>query len=304
MPTIEPARTATAEALAAAQRIEPSVANVAVHHPEGSTAAEKAKPQRVLIHVRQMHDASALDDQSQVPADARAALARYLPAARQQIETVLGAFANRQLAGNGVYLEGMDPTVAASYSENLRELRAGAGTVQLLERAFQSTSSEQTTALLAKLKERFPEPRNREAERVINAATTLQSYQSLREQVESDPVLRLAAAGRIGLRGAEDTQLHRANTDYVQQHPDATVDDPAMVRMMNARDTHLVNTVGASREPVSVAVLGAGHDLKPEVAAWNSAHPEDRITLVEVEPAAVTSYLNGSEKSAKVIGAR
>ncbi|MFN8389941.1 MAG: hypothetical protein U0136_06600 [Bdellovibrionota bacterium] len=274
---------------AAITSIPPELADVRWHPADG----QQQQSGRLLVHVRQMHAPSAADAAT-LPAEVKQTIDRFLPQARVDLESVLTRVTPPG-AVFSLHLEGMDPRTAASYSANLKQLEAGKASAANLERAFGTKTAADSERLLEAVTAKVGPRPTQEQQRLLNAIGFLRDYQQLSEQVSSDPALKTVVSRGLTLVGAEDTKLHQDMLTYVRAHPDATVDDPRMAAMMDRRDAHTVDTIGRSGARTNLVVLGAGHDLRAEVDAWNKANPGSPMTLVEIDPRGVATYLREAQ---------
>ncbi len=280
---------------AALKKIPESIATITSVDPPADP--QRTAAPRTLVHLRQLHGIGGFDF-AQLPKGVLEAAVRLLPQGQKQQQQILDVMT----ASGGirrVIAENMDPETVRNFNNGIEQLRGDAG--KMLSVIIQRTNADTPEKFRTYLRDNagsddpLVQLLQRQGER------TWIPLLELRQQVQSDFLLHATFRGRIELVSGEDPALHAATVDYLRRHPGATMGqggDRELNALQDRREARYLRMIAENKQPVSFLVLGAGHSMREEIAAHNSAHPEDPIRLIEILPRAAAKFLKIAEVKA------
>ena len=111
--------------------------------------------------------------------------------------------------------------------------------------------------------------------------------------IDSDAQLALYASGKLELLVAENPEDFNGAAYILSEglkavkkgdKQKAIVLNEELNRYQEKRENYVLELMDKQKNPLNVCVYGAAHDWKNNISEWNSKHPNDKFSLIEVYP--------------------
>ncbi len=180
-----------------------------------------------------------------------------------------------------IYLDGTTPDSA----KNLMNTRAGIRDyTQLLRDVDTALEMVNEKVKAGQASPQLREEQRKLLEHRVALKAKLSNNTELNRSMQMDAVVQLFIEGKITILGGETKELinetERALEIYKQTHDARPVDETS-----EKRENHLLSVVAAAPFPVAVTVYGRDDDFRNNINAWNTQHPDRKISFIDVIPA-------------------
>jgi hypothetical protein len=111
--------------------------------------------------------------------------------------------------------------------------------------------------------------------------------------IDSDAQLALYISGKLELLVAENPEDFNGAAYILSEglkvvkkgdKQKAIVLNKELKRYQEKRENYVLELMDKQKDPLNVCVYGAAHDWKDNISEWNSKHPNDKFSLIEVYP--------------------
>ena len=260
---------------------------------DGSRVIEKIKvdnTRHCLIHIRQTHPTGKLETREEIEEDSREVM-QNVRDTHASIHMIL-AHMQRLYPQFKLYIEGIPRGMEKEFITKAQQQKKNDQRLRFIERKVEESQTriEETDAMLKKIKKSEPDNlmliRNLEDEMTLlvsQLGLALSRERGLLSDKRETDTLLLSArdfivSGKIELRGAEDRAAFLAAIEAF----DNGLKDTRVVQ--EKREDGLLEIISKDDIAFAVAMYGAAHDWRDTIDRWNSSHPDQKFSLIEITP--------------------